>query len=419
VQKTPEVAPVPRDAAAEPTSVDLLHAVPARVAVSSTVANGAYSPFDLVDGDLTTAWNSRTGDGKAWIAFRMPPSTHVERVRMTVGFTGKGPEGDYFTMNPRIQKVAIWHDGVQLREVTLDPASRELQDVPVDANGGDYKLVVTATVPGSRKDWREICVSELEVIGRPPPGMKPREDLAIFVGSLDGTPIDDPTIALYPVDTFGSVDAFCAKALADKEQPCEKFELDCRDPAGAPTCGVAGPKDATPALPGTLPAGWKSPRWIIRRAGTHTTEHCHLAFDTADHKVAVLDAIACGPLQDWAGDVSTRPQLALAGGWFTIVDHEAGSHISGDSSFHVTEQLVVCGNNSDGDPVCTLPIPIGGVDHVEQAGGEPGADGLDVHDEVVYRLSYKLAGAVISIDKDSGKPDEEGAKSLGRHRLRY
>ena len=65
-------APAPRQ---PPTpAVELLHLAGAKVAVSSTVANAKLPPTALVDGDLKTAWNSRTGDLRgAWIAIRVHP----------------------------------------------------------------------------------------------------------------------------------------------------------------------------------------------------------------------------------------------------------------------------------------------------------------------------------------------------------
>lgn len=135
--------------AAMVADVELLHRAGAKVTVSSVVVNPKIHPGDLIDGDRGTAWNSRTGelDG-AWIAFRVPAGAHVTRIAMTVGFTGKGPEGDYFVMNRRIREVRVTRDGDKPRRFVLDPASRELQSLPVDGPAGDYRIEVVATVPG-------------------------------------------------------------------------------------------------------------------------------------------------------------------------------------------------------------------------------------------------------------------------------
>lgn len=184
-------APPPPDAApAAPPPVELLHTVASTVAVSSTVDNTAILPEHLVDGDPETAWNSRTGDTVgAWIAFRVPREVHVDRVRMSVGFTHRGPQGDLFTMNRRIQEVRVFRAGTAILDKRLDPGSRSLQELPIDAPGGDFRIEVTELVPGTEATWREVCVSELEVWGTLPGSLKPvPQQPTVRVGSLDLRP---------------------------------------------------------------------------------------------------------------------------------------------------------------------------------------------------------------------------------------
>ena len=159
----PAPAPVAADAPPKAEPVDLLHAVTATVAVSSIVADPAYSPFDLVDGEPASDWRARPGDDHPWIAFRLPADSTVDKVRMTAGFDAKGPEGDYFTMNPRIRHVRITRADQLVREADLDVDKRELQDIPLGAPGGDYKIEIVATAPGTKKEWREVVASELQV----------------------------------------------------------------------------------------------------------------------------------------------------------------------------------------------------------------------------------------------------------------
>jgi hypothetical protein len=167
--------------------VDLLHVAGAKVAVSSTVANAKYQPKDLFDGNLSTAWNSRTGDQiGAWIEFRVPAAAHVAKIQLTVGFTATGPEGDYFTMNPRIGAVHVTRLGTHANLGThvLDPDNRGLQTIDVDSEGGDFEVQITKVVPGTQPRWRELCVSELAVLGtsRDAPGKAPPD---VVIGSLD------------------------------------------------------------------------------------------------------------------------------------------------------------------------------------------------------------------------------------------
>jgi hypothetical protein len=187
----PPGATAPPDAApAAPQPVELLHAVPSTVAVSSTVDNAAILPEHLVDRDLATAWNSRTGDtAGAWIAIRVPREVHVDEIRMSAGFTHQGPKGDLFTMNQRIQQVRVSRAGAVILEKRLDPESRNLQELPIDAAGGDFRIEVTELIPGTELTWREVCVSELEVWGTLPASMTPSDQRpTVRVGSLDPRP---------------------------------------------------------------------------------------------------------------------------------------------------------------------------------------------------------------------------------------
>ncbi len=171
---------------------NLLQAVPAKVAVSSTVENPRDFPEHLMDGRMDTAWNGKTGDLHATIAFRVPADAHVDRVDITAGYDShqKGGEKlDLFTANHRIKTIAVHRNGKKVKEVALDPQRRGFQPVPIDLDGGDFVLEVVGTEPGSKKDWKEIVVSEMRVVGRPGKELrKSGEPLRIAVGTLD-TPV--------------------------------------------------------------------------------------------------------------------------------------------------------------------------------------------------------------------------------------
>ena len=199
--------------AARPRPVNLLTAAPVIVAVSSTVANRAIVPAHLVDGDLGTAWNSRTGElAGAWIGARVPADARVTAIRMTVGFTKIDPKlGDLFTMNPRVRRVRVLRNGAPVAERALDPAVRTLQEIPIDQPGGEYKIEVLDVVAGTKPSWRETCVSELEVWGTLGPSMPPSPGASVpvvRVGSFDApsaiTP-DDCVAAMFPTASDGRV----------------------------------------------------------------------------------------------------------------------------------------------------------------------------------------------------------------------
>lgn len=173
-----------------PTGVNLLRAVPTTLAVSSTVANANLLPEHLVDGKLSTAWNSKTGElVDAWIAVRLPSDVRVQAIRLTAGFVQQKKTGDLFTMNPRIRRVRVSRAGKTLVEHTLDIENRGLQQISLDQPGGDFEVRVLEVVPGSKPHWRETCVSEIEVIGIPgATGQGKKHTPDVRIGSLDAPP---------------------------------------------------------------------------------------------------------------------------------------------------------------------------------------------------------------------------------------
>lgn len=155
---------VPTRAGAQ--DVDLLRAVATDLAVSSTYRNQRSQVASLVDGSLETAWNSRTGElAGAWIEVRIPASARVSAIQLTAGFTHVTPRADLFPGNHRVRRVRVSRDGVVLGEHTLEVESRALQSLPVSGPGGVYRVEIVEVLPGSRTDWREVCISELRVLG--------------------------------------------------------------------------------------------------------------------------------------------------------------------------------------------------------------------------------------------------------------
>jgi len=151
--------------------VNLLRLPGASVSVSSQVNNSVDLPDHLVDGNLQTAWNSKTGQLEgSWIAFSVPAEAHVSLIRLTVGYTGRKRGKDLFSMNHRIARVKITRDGVVLKEPALDTEDRNLQEIPIDSPGGAYKVEVLKTVTGTKPRWQETCVSEFQVLGIAPTG---------------------------------------------------------------------------------------------------------------------------------------------------------------------------------------------------------------------------------------------------------
>lgn len=214
----PDAAP-PRDGL-----VNLLYFTPAKVAVSSKVANPKDFPEHLVDGKAATAWNGKTGDlVGGFVAFRVPKDAHVDHLRLSAGFDATSKAGeDLFLANHRVAQVRVERDGQLVKSFPLDPAVRAPQVLRIDGPGGDYRIVVEKVVSGTKTAWKELALSELAVLGSPG---KERHEHAILplvvVGDLSSAPppklgVDTGSLAEGP---YASVDAFCkahTKAIAPR-----------------------------------------------------------------------------------------------------------------------------------------------------------------------------------------------------------
>jgi hypothetical protein len=165
-----ENAPEPDEPATpEPSSepVDLLHAVPVTIGASSAYREEVGQVERLFDGDLETAWNSRTGDLQgSFIELDLPRDVEVTDIEMTVGYTKTSNGRDLFVGNHRVRRVRVLRDGAEVasRELAID--DRELQSLGVTGPGGRYRIELTELVAGDHASWREACVSEIRVTGR-------------------------------------------------------------------------------------------------------------------------------------------------------------------------------------------------------------------------------------------------------------
>ncbi|HEY0252336.1 MAG TPA: hypothetical protein VGC41_12465, partial [Kofleriaceae bacterium] len=216
----------------------VLHELTAQIMVSSTVANPAIKPEHLIDHDFSTAWNSRTGQlAGAWISAGVGHA-EIREIRMTVGHTGKGPKGeDYFTMNPRITRVSIL-DGGAAYSVELDPSSRALQTIAVKNSGSDVRVRVDKVVMGSRKDWRETCVSEFSVWGL---GTNSQPtSIAVDSPPMTGLPSADMPLL--------DVDAWCSDMLSIATPEYEK-KARAETHIDGPTPPICGTEPWTLATP--------------------------------------------------------------------------------------------------------------------------------------------------------------------------
>ena len=195
----PDAAAAPRVPTSADGSVDLLHATASAVAVSSNVNNPRDFPEHLVDGNPRTAWNGRTGDlVGAWVKVRVPATARIERIEMSIGFDKTNREGDLFTMNHRIKRVRVFRGEVAVGDHTFDIGERGLQSIRVGAGGGTYRIEVLETVPGTQPSWKELCISELRVMGDPG-----RAALTANAMPLVGVGLLPYEMAAWPPDELG------------------------------------------------------------------------------------------------------------------------------------------------------------------------------------------------------------------------
>jgi hypothetical protein len=337
------VAPLFADAAAIDAGValaDLTRAVPLTVRVSSRVANPKIKLEHLVDRDLDTAWNSRTGElVGAWLEIEVPDGSVVHELRFTVGNTGTGPKGeDYFTMNPRIRRVAVWHRGKDaLGTFALDIEKRGLQTLALRAavGAGTIRIQIEDVANGTKARWREVCVSELEVWGVPPAGT-----------ALPGTRV--PTVTEDSVSRLQKI--------------CEQFDVNEED------CSFDIPNEVQEAP-------WAGTT-IVNHA-THVTEHHGHVYSKSYDENLVLMAngrVWLGPTlnQSSTGDDGGGSTGKTPGDYTTITDVTFADAVAGgareivvryrvateDQTATFNDFVVICATNK----TCSAPIEAGNQD---------------------------------------------------------
>lgn len=319
-----QVEPVPPHAAVVSVEsvTNLLAVVPSTLTVSSAVRNPRDFPEHLIDGDPETAWNGKTGDlVGATIRFRVPDDSHVDAVELTAGYVRISGDRDLFTMNHRIQQVALRRNGELLGSRRLDVNARGLQRLPIDRAGGEFTIEVEETLPGSEKRWREVVVSELRVVGKPGAQRRTAEDrLLVGVGETQPEPpahdgLVELSVSRLPASLLApqpSIDVLCRKfmAWARLEAPKQEAELaPWNDAAPVPT-----PRCEEEPLPSPLVgsgAPWRGVRAL----------HLAWAYDDAVFLVGELaeglrltpiryrdrygNGMGCGPVwtRDWLHEV--------------------------------------------------------------------------------------------------------------------
>jgi len=289
-----DAGPAPSGPDAGPPDIELVGSGDVEIRVASTSTQ--HAPDNLVDRDLQTAWSSWPGAlGGTWIHVAHPFGglIDVHEIRLTAGFTATGPKGeDLFVVHPRIKRLRVIADDVELPPVDLDVERRDLQALRVSARR-TIRLEVAAIVPGTSLTARSVVISELEVWGAGrAAGWISRARVGVGAAPFD------------PCEGEAEAAAAAERAL---ENECDDFG--CDDHAYAPECDTfAVDVDGAPLVaPWTRGIAWRYERDTVygplecgvsflhdgQRASviaTHPSPRAELAFT-----VELLEVIAASP----------------------------------------------------------------------------------------------------------------------------
>ena len=281
-------------------TINLLLHTKAEITLSSRVDNPRDFPEHLVDGKPATAWNGKTGDRNAWIEVKLDPRVHVDAVLVTAGFD----HGDLFEKNLRVTKLRVTHDGTVVRDVDLDPNERGLQRIAIDRPGGTLKLAVLESAPGTKKEWQEIVVSELKVLGSAPSALVHTDARLPAMKIAPGSEKPPLPADLDELEFEGregpNLDAICKVWSADVLTVAKRQRLDVAIVRGFLECGATKPP---PLEDGPLPLGWTVEGAIELRVfnGVVVRTELYLLLKRPD------GVLVAGPQYSIANDVGDAP----------------------------------------------------------------------------------------------------------------
>jgi hypothetical protein len=314
----PTPAAAPTDEADLDSLVDLLHSVRTELATSSAYQDRETQVRALVDGDLETAWNSRTGDLQgAWIEVRIPADARVFSIHMTVGFTKLQGTTDLFTGNHRVAKVKVSRDGTELGVATLDVESQRLQlldnpDAPPDFDGpgGVYRLELVELRPGSNPRWQEACISELQILGSSPRAVEDSFTPTIAIGALPPPYVPPPAnreeIARAHPQRVHAIDAGFADVLLALHSSASPNESDLEDLRSSRRTTLNRAADFVEPVDADVAAGLRA-RLARTVVWTNRSEARTALTDDLDALARAMEAVAT-----WLGDDAARCRWARA-----------------------------------------------------------------------------------------------------------
>lgn len=171
-------APEPTPSAAPAAPAATLAPVPGQVtpvetsascqADDSAEASGAaitFSPGNVLDGNLSTAWRCAAATGQT-ITFNLGTSTRLTSVGLVGGYVKVDPTTgvDRFEQNRRVRQVSwVFDGGVTVTQDLAD--SRDLQSIAVDVNTSTVTLQILDTYPAGGEAPRDfIPVADVQLV---------------------------------------------------------------------------------------------------------------------------------------------------------------------------------------------------------------------------------------------------------------
>lgn len=303
-------------AASNDTAVNLLEVTESAVAVSSVYRGHDTQVVRMLDGDPETAWNSRSGDlVGAWIEVRVPESARVTGAKIIVGFTHENDGRDLFTANQRIQSMRVSRNGESLGEFNLDTDQRTLQSMPFEGPGGVFRFEVTEALEGSTASWREICVSEFQLMGIvqiPESGRLPRIGVGALPAAL-GDADRDATLRAHRQALF----AFSRDWLV-LEDEIQMYDGSSGDPHPGPTAAGELSRSRTRLLDRLVPiaeaANGEARDQLRRRAASSIDFGSAVARREGRQEDLARADVAMRAVGDWLDDAEARCRVARAFG---------------------------------------------------------------------------------------------------------
>ncbi len=128
---------------------------------------GNYSPEQMLDGDLNTAWNAAWSSNiRVWIKVKLIEEAQIAKISIVPGYAkANHPKYDnIFKLNHRLKDIEIrFSSGRKLRHSFLDEQIMQDIDIIPPESCTDFTVFILAVYPSDR--WSDVAISEIGVSG--------------------------------------------------------------------------------------------------------------------------------------------------------------------------------------------------------------------------------------------------------------